>query len=210
MYSRYLKRLFDLIFALILTPLIIPILMICGLIIKLEDRGPVFYLGNRLGKNQNIFRMYKLRTMKVNAQDIRNPDGSTYNSANDPRLLKCGRIFRKFSFDELPQIFNVLKGDMSFIGPRPDLPDHINYYEGEEIRKLDVLPGISGYNQAYYRNATQWKDRLKNDVYYVNNITFLLDLKILFKTIRIIIFREGVYTNIETKSVEGVTRDERA
>lgn len=205
MYRRYLKRLFDIFLAFLLMPLIISVIVICGIIIKYEDRGPVFYLGNRLGKNQRIFKMYKLRTMKVNAQDIRNTDGSTYNSADDPRMTRCGRILRKFSFDELPQLFNVLKGDMSFIGPRPDLPDHINYYEGEEIRKLDVLPGISGYNQAYYRNASQWKDRLKNDVYYVNNITFLLDLKIFFKTIRIILGREGVYSERETNPVEGVS-----
>lgn len=205
LYRNYLKRPFDIILALLLMPLIIPVIAICGIIIKFEDKGPIFYLGNRLGKNQHIFKMYKLRTMKVNSQDIRNSDGSTYNSAYDPRMTRCGRVFRKFSFDELPQLFNVLKGDMSFIGPRPDLPDHINYYVGEEVRKLDVLPGISGYNQAYHRNSSLWKDRLKNDVYYVNNITLLFDLKIFFKTVRIILGREGVYAERETKQAEGVS-----
>ena len=90
------------------------------------------------------------------------------------------------------------------------MPDHINYYEGEEIRKLDVLPGISGYNQAYYRNKSPWKDRLKNDIYYVKNITFLFDLKILLKTIRIVLIHEGVYTKRETKPAEGVSSNGHA
>ncbi|AHM57299.1 putative sugar transferase EpsL [Peptoclostridium acidaminophilum DSM 3953] len=184
---------FDFVFALILMPLILPLIVLCGFLIKLEDRGPVFYLGKRLGKDKKIFKMYKLRSMKVNAPDIRNEDGSTFNSDNDYRLTRMGKLVRKTSLDELPQLINVLIGDMSFIGPRPDLPEHINYYEGEEIRKLEVLPGISGYNQAYFRNSAEWKDRLKNDVYYVDNISFWLDVKILFKTIESIVFKKGIY-----------------
>ncbi|WP_038602057.1 sugar transferase [Peptoclostridium acidaminophilum] len=193
MYKGYVKRMFDFVFALILMPLILPLIVLCGFLIKLEDRGPVFYLGKRLGKDKKIFKMYKLRSMKVNAPDIRNEDGSTFNSDNDYRLTRMGKLVRKTSLDELPQLINVLIGDMSFIGPRPDLPEHINYYEGEEIRKLEVLPGISGYNQAYFRNSAEWKDRLKNDVYYVDNISFWLDVKILFKTIESIVFKKGIY-----------------
>jgi undecaprenyl phosphate N,N'-diacetylbacillosamine 1-phosphate transferase len=117
-------------------------------------------------------------------------------------------VLRKTSLDELPQIFNVLKGDMSFIGPRPDLPEHINYYEGEEKRKLEVLPGISGYNQAYFRNSVEWKQRLKNDVYYVDNISFILDAKIIFKTIVGILMKKGIYSNIELGNKESVKSDE--
>lgn len=187
MYSKYIKRIFDILFAIILLPPVLFVIILFGFLIKLEDRGPVFYCGKRLGKNGKVFKMFKLRTMKVNAPDIRNPDGSTYNSIDDPRLTRIGKFLRKTSLDELPQIFNILKGDMSFIGPRPDLPDHIYYYEGDEIKKLDVLPGITGYNQAYHRNSVEWKKRLENDVYYINNISFILDLKILIRTIIIIL-----------------------
>jgi lipopolysaccharide/colanic/teichoic acid biosynthesis glycosyltransferase len=183
--------------------------LICGIFIKLEDRGPIFYCGKRLGKDGKVFRMYKLRSMKVNAPDLRNEDGSTYNSDDDPRLTRVGKIIRKTSLDELPQLFNVLKGDMSFIGPRPDLPEHMNYYEGNEVRKLEVLPGISGYNQAYYRNAAEWKQRLQNDVYYVNNISFWLDFKILFKTVEGVILRKGIYVTSQSDSAKGEDNNEQ-
>lgn len=193
MYKNHIKRILDITLALILMPFILFIIGICGLFIKIEDGGPIFYLGDRLGKGKKKFKMYKLRSMKVNAPDIRNEDGSTYNAEDDPRLTRVGRFIRRTSLDELPQIINVLIGDMSFIGPRPDLPEHLECYEGEEIRKLEVLPGISGYNQAYYRNSIEWKERLKNDIYYVDNISFWLDVKILFKTIGSIIFKKGIF-----------------
>lgn len=193
MYKRYIKRILDIIFSLLLMLFIVPIILVFGILIKIEDGGPIFYLGERLGKNKKVFKMYKLRSMKVNAPDIRNSDGSTYNAVNDPRLTKIGKFIRKTSIDELPQIINILKGDMSFIGPRPDLPEHLQCYENDEVRKLEVLPGVSGYNQAYHRNAVIWKERLKNDVYYVDHISFMLDIKILFRTIFIVILRRGVY-----------------
>ncbi len=209
MYKKYIKRLIDIIFSLILLPPVLLVILICGIFIKLEDRGPIFYCGKRLGKDGKVFKMYKLRSMKVNAPDLRNEDGSTYNSDDDPRLTKVGRILRKTSIDELPQLFNVLKGDMSFIGPRPDLPEHINYYEGDEVRKLDVLPGISGYNQAYYRNAAEWKQRLQNDVYYVDNISFWLDFKILLKTVEGVILRKGIYVTSQSDSGKGEDDNEQ-
>lgn len=184
---------FDIVFSFILMVFILPIILIFGILIKIEDRGPIFYLGERLGKDKKVFKMYKLRSMKVDAPDIRNKDGSTYNSADDLRLTKVGELIRKTSIDELPQIINILKGDMSFIGPRPDLPEHLYCYDKDEVRKLEVLPGVSGYNQAYHRNAVIWKERLKNDVYYVEHISFMLDFKILFKTIFVIVLRRGVY-----------------
>ena len=153
MYKKYFKRILDLALAIIALPIWFIILIVIGPLIYFEDKGPIFYNAPRLGKNGKIFKMYKFRSMKVNAPDIRNEDGSTFNSEDDPRLTKVGRILRKTSIDEIPQVLNVLKGDMSFIGPRPDLPEHKNYYEGNEIRKLEVKPWITGYNQAYYRNA---------------------------------------------------------
>lgn len=196
------KRLLDIIFALLLLIPVLCVVGICGLLIKLDDRGPTFYCGKRLGKKGHVFKMYKLRTMKVNAPDLRNSDGSTYNAQRDSRLTRIGGILRKISFDELPQIINILIGDMSFIGPRPDLPEHINLYVGNDLRKLEVLPGISGYNQANLRNSVEWKERLRNDVYYVNNISILLDLEILFKTFKVILRQEGIYTTAHS-SVKG-------
>jgi lipopolysaccharide/colanic/teichoic acid biosynthesis glycosyltransferase len=180
-----------------------PVILLCGILIKLEDHGPVFYIGKRLGKNKKIFKMYKLRSMKVNAPDIRNEDGSTFNSDKDPRLTRVGKFIRKTSLDELPQIINIMIGDMSFIGPRPDLPEHINYYSLDDMRKLEVLPGISGYNQAYYRNSAEWKDRLKNDTYYVDNISFLLDINIFIMTIKSVLMKKGIYNSKNKKGYDG-------
>jgi undecaprenyl phosphate N,N'-diacetylbacillosamine 1-phosphate transferase len=210
MYKRFIKRVFDFLFALILVLPITLVIVICALLIKLEDGGPVFFSGKRLGKNGKSFKMYKLRSMKVNAPDIRNNDGSTFNSNNDPRLTSIGKFIRKTSLDELPQILNVLVGDMSFIGPRPDLPEHIDYYEVEELRKLQVLPGVSGFNQAYFRNSAEWKQRLQNDVYYVDNISILLDIKILLKTLEVVAFRKGIYIPSKSRSMIGEGTNERS
>lgn len=194
---KYAKRFFDFLFSIILSVIMLSPMALCCFIIKIEDRGPFFYYGERLGKGGRVFQMYKLRTMRVNSPDIRNADGSTYNADNDPRLTCIGRILRKTSLDELPQIFNVLRGDMSFIGPRPDLPEHIFSYDCNEARKLEVRPGISGYNQVYYRNLAEWKQRLKNDVYYVDHISFFLDVKIFFKTIACILMCKGINSPIK-------------
>lgn len=159
----------------------------------LSDKGPIFYNAPRLGKNGKIFIMHKFRSMKSNAPDLRNEDGSTFNSEKDTRVTKIGRLLRKTSFDEIPQIINVLKGDMSFIGPRPDLPEHKKMYEGNEDRKLEIRPGITGLNQAYYRNAIPWKERIKIDINYIDNLTIFLDIKIIFKTVFTIIKKDNVF-----------------
>ncbi|MEF9864340.1 MAG: sugar transferase, partial [Christensenellaceae bacterium] len=167
--------------------------LICGIKIHGEDHGKIFYIANRLGKNGKVFPMYKLRTMKENAEDIRNEDGSTFNAEEDERLTKTGRFLRKTSIDELPQILNVLKGDMSFVGPRPDLPEHEQMYTDEERVKLDVKPGITGYSQAFFRNSIVWKNRLENDVFYVKNCSFKMDVHIIKGMIHLLIKKEGVY-----------------
>lgn len=123
MYERYIKRCLDVIFAVIALPIVLVVCIIFGALIWLEDRGTIFYLAKRRGKDGTIFNMYKLRSMKVNAPDIRNKDNSTFNSADDPRVTKIGKLMRKISVDELPQVFNILKGDMSWIGPRPVTTD---------------------------------------------------------------------------------------
>src|SRR5699024_7409155 len=160
-----------------------------------EDKGPLFYNAKRLGKDGNVFRMFKFRSMKVNAPDIRNEDGSTFNSEKDIRLTKIGGFIRKTSIDELPQIFNVLIGNMSFVGPRPDLPEQYNLYSEIDRKKLKVKQGFTGYNQAYFRNNVPWRERINNDVYYVENLSFLMDFNIIIKTILSVFLRKNVYSN---------------
>lgn len=180
-----------------LTPLSTGVVcIIFGALIWLEDRGTIFYLAKRRGKDGTIFNMYKLRSMKVNAPDIRNKDNSTFNSADDPRVTKIGKLMRKISVDELPQVFNILKGDMSWIGPRPVTTDRpLSEYDQKRKDRLKVKPGITGYTQAYYRNNISQEDKLALDAKYAQKVTFLGDLKIFFKTIETVVCRKNVYTN---------------
>jgi undecaprenyl phosphate N,N'-diacetylbacillosamine 1-phosphate transferase len=192
-YAKYIKRMLDLVIAVLSLIVVLPIITIIAVLIKLEDGGRIFFAGARLGKDAKIFKMLKLRSMKESAEDIRNTDGSTFNGEDDPRLTKIGKFIRKTSLDELPQVFNVIRGDMSIIGPRADLPDHLKLYTEEEYRKLDVKPGITGYTMAYYRNSITWEEKKKLDCYYVNNISFWFDLKIFFKTISTVLLRKNIY-----------------
>ncbi|NOU64533.1 sugar transferase [Paenibacillus sp. LMG 31461] len=203
MYRIVFKRIIDILLAILTLPFLIIILCIVGPIIYLEDKGPIYYNAPRLGKNGRVFMMYKLRSMKMNAADLRNADGSTFNAENDPRLTKIGKFIRKSSLDESPQLLNIINGDMSIIGPRPDLPEHEALYEGNEKRKLEVRPGVTGFNQAYYRNTIPWKERIQNDIYYVDHISFWLDIKIFLKTAVSVIKREDVFvTENSAKKVD--------
>lgn len=202
MYDKYIKRVIDIVIALIFLIPIVIINIILAFFIKLEDGGPVFYKAKRIGKYGKIFDMYKLRSMKVNAPDIRLKDGSTYNGDDDPRLTKFGKIARKTSIDELPQIYNVLKGDMSLIGPRPDSAYYLESYTDEEKIILNVRPGITGYNQAINRNSVGTKEKLQNDIYYVKHLSFLFDIKIIFLTINAVLKHKNVYrSDAESKTI---------
>ena len=192
MYVNFLKRVFDFLFALFALPFFCIIYIMLTPFYFFMDRGPMFYSGMRLGKNGKPFPMLKVRSMKVNAPDIRLKDGSTYNGDDDPRVTKLGGFLRKTSLDEIPQILNVLKGDMSWIGPRPDPTDWLDKYKDEERVFLNVRPGITGYNQAYYRNSADAQEKIDNDVYYAKNISFALDVKIILKTIKTVLFHENV------------------
>ncbi|MET3655498.1 sugar transferase [Sporosarcina psychrophila] len=201
MYKKLLKRVFDLILAIIALPFWFIILVIIGPIIYFQDKGTIFYNAPRLGKNGEIFKMYKFRSMKLNAPDFRNEDGSTFNSEDDPRLTNIGKFIRKTSLDETPQLLNLIKGDMSIIGPRPDLPEHRELYEGNEERKIEVRPGVTGYNQAYFRNTVPWKERIQNDIYYIDHLSWWLDIRIFFKTAESVLKREDVFvTDKDNKS----------
>ncbi|MBQ9162121.1 MAG: sugar transferase [Clostridia bacterium] len=196
MIYRFFKRFFDIVLSLIALPFVLLFIIIFAPIIYFTDKGPVFYNAPRLGRRGKVFKMYKLRSMKVNAPDLKNADGSTYNGENDPRVTKVGKFMRKTSIDEFPQFLNVLKGDMSFIGPRAHLTTHYTGYENLDERRqkrLDVRPGITGYSQAYYRNAATSDQKLDNDVYYVEHMSLWLDIKILFKTVFSVLKRENIY-----------------
>lgn len=198
MYKKFFKRAIDIVLSLIATPFVLLVIVIMAPFIYLEDRGPVFYNATRRGKNGKNFKMLKLRSMYVNSPDLKNPDGSTYNSDNDPRVTKIGRFMRKTSVDELPQILNVLIGDMSFIGPRPTLVT-VPYAELPEINKkrLQMRPGITGYAQAYYRNSISKEEKYEYDCFYVNNVTFRMDVKIILKTVISVLKRENINTVTE-------------
>lgn len=192
---KYVKRLLDIIFSLILAIPLVFIYIVVGLLIKLEDGGPVIHKGARIGKDCKKYYMYKFRSMKVNAEDIRNADGSTYNSKDDKRVTKIGKILRETSIDELPQIMNVLLGHMSFVGPRAGLWEMLDGYMPDEMGKMKVKPGITGYTQAYYRNSMPMREKRLKDAWYAENVSFLLDVKILFKTVATVLKRDSIYTN---------------
>ena len=192
MYIHFFKRIIDLVISLISLPFVLLIIIIITPFIWMDDRGPIFYAGKRIGLHGKTFGMLKFRSMKVNAPDIRLEDGSTYNGDDDPRVTKVGKFLRKTSLDEIPQFLNVLVGQMSLIGIRPDPLDWLEKYNEHERVILTVKPGITGYNQAYYRNSADGELKLKNDVYYAEHISFWLDVKIFFKTIKTVLFRENI------------------
>ncbi len=201
MYSKCFKRVLDIIVCIIALPLWAIVFIIIAPCIYFQDKGSIFYIAPRLGKDGKVFKMYKFRSMKMNAADIRNEDGSTYNAEDDARLTKIGKFIRMTSLDETPQILNVLKGDMSIIGPRPDLPEQQELYEGNEERKLEVRPGVSGYNQAYYRNTVPWKERIQHDIYYIDHLSLWFDIKIFFKTIVSVLKHKNIYV-VPTNNIE--------
>lgn len=206
-YQIVLKRLIDILLCIIILPIVLLITIPIAIAIKIEDGGPIFYKSRRIGKGFKEFNMLKFRSMKVNAPDIRNDDGSTYNSQNDSRVTRIGRFIRETSLDELPQFFNVLLGHMSLIGPRAGDVESKDTYEEDEKDKLLVRPGISGYTQAYYRNNLGVREKRLYDAWYAHNVTMWLDIKIIFKTIATVLKKENVYTNDE--SVKAKAEEER-
>ncbi len=193
LYERFGKRACDIAIALGALPVVGAVTAVCGAAIRAEDAGPIFYNAPRVGKDGREFIMYKLRSMKVDAPDLVMEDGSTYNGADDPRMTRVGAFMRKTSLDEIPQFINVLKGDMSVVGPRPDLKRETELYQGDESRKLIVRPGITGYAAVYGRNSLPWHDRLALDIEYVDNVSFALDAKVFAKTFATVFMQEGIY-----------------
>ena len=195
--SFILKRIFDTLVSGIVLIVLLPIFIIIGIFIKIDSRGPVFFVQKRAGKDGKIFKAYKLRTMVDKAVEM----GLGYEIAkDDSRITRVGKHLR-WGIDELPQLLNVFRGEMSMVGPRPALPHQVEKYSKQERRRLEVKPGITGWALINGRNRLTWPERIKLDIWYIDNWSLWLDLKILFKTVWVVIFkREGIYGK------DGVTR----
>lgn len=183
MYKKYGKRLLDLLIASIILIILWPILLLIAIIIKIDSKGPAIFKQVRTGKNGKEFTLYKFRSMSTS--------NNFYDVSKEDQITKVGRFIRKTSLDELPQLFNIIKGEMSFIGPRPWIIDYARLFTKHQKRRLEVLPGITGLAQCSGRNSLNIIDRINIDVEYVNNISLKLDLYIFFKTIKCVIKREG-------------------
>ena len=195
---KFFKRLFDILLSLLGFIITLPITIIVSILIKLTSKGPIFFKQERIGKNGKTFWMIKFRSMIVNAEHT---GSGCYSGENDPRVTKIGKFIRKTSIDEIPQFINILKGEMSFIGPRPVLTYHpwtIDKYTKEQFKRFDVLPGITGWAQVHGRKQVIWEERIKYDCYYVDNLSFLLDLKIVFMTIFQVLKNENNVNTIRT------------
>jgi lipopolysaccharide/colanic/teichoic acid biosynthesis glycosyltransferase len=189
------KRALDVVLSTAGGVLLTPLLLTVAIAVRLSSPGPILYRQRRLGYEGKPFTVLKFRSMFVNAPDIRNPDGSAFVGETDPRVTPVGRILRRTSLDELPQLFNVLKGDLSLVGPRPDQVDQIRYYTDREKKKLEVRPGITGLAQISGRNSITWEQRKALDVEYVERRSFWLDLRILFKTLPYLILRKDIHSD---------------
>ena len=209
-FSLYevIKRLIDIACSFLGVILLSPLFIIIAIIIKITSKGPVFFSQKRVGKNGKEFNMYKFRSMVVNAEELKEKlaaqnemSGPMFKMKDDPRVTKVGKFIRKTSIDELPQLWNVLKGDMSLVGPRALLVEYLQYYNSEQIRRHEVLPGLTGWAQINGRNSITWNEKFKLDVWYVDNWSLWLDVKIFFLTFWKVIKREGINQS-ETVTME--------
>jgi len=185
-YKNYLKRIADLCLSVIAFGLLLPFFLIVAILLFIANQGKPFFFQIRPGKNGKLFRIIKFKTMN----DKRGMNGELLSDA--VRLTPVGAFVRKTSLDEIPQLLNVIRGDMSLIGPRPLLPEYLPLYSEEQARRHQVRPGITGWAQVNGRNAISWEQKFRLDVWYVDNISFWLDLKIIFLTIKKVIVKEGI------------------
>ena len=186
LYEKFFKRRFDFIVSLIAVIVLLPLLFIIAVLVRVKLGSPVIFKQKRPGLNEKIFTLYKFRTMtdKKDEKGFLLPD--------EERLTRFGKFLRSTSIDELPGLINIIKGDMSIVGPRPLLVEYLELYNTEQIKRHEVRPGLSGYAQVNGRNALSWEERFKLDLIYVNNVTFRHDIEIILKTIFKVIKRDGI------------------
>jgi len=196
MYKRFIKTAFDFVIALVGFVMLIPLFVLVTIGLFFANQGKPFFFQKRPGKNEKIFRVIKFKTMN----DKKDVNGELLPDVN--RLTKLGVFVRRTSLDEIPQLFNVLKGDMSLIGPRPLLPEYLSLYTEEQKKRHNVKPGITGWAQINGRNAISWKKKFDYDVWYVENLSFFFDLKIFLKTFTKVFKREGISTQNEATTIK--------
>ena len=211
MYKNHVKRVFDICLSLTLLLILSPLLLFISLLIKLDSKGEVLFRQTRIGLNAKTFEIYKFRSMCVGAENM---GTGQYSFAGDPRVTRVGKFLRATSLDELPQLINILKGDMSFIGPRPPLTYHpweLSEYTPEQLRMFEVRPGMTGWAQVNGRKEVEWHERIRLNVEYVDNCSFAFDIKIFFKTIFQVLKNEDNLNHGETvikdEKEESVTTD---
>jgi bacterial sugar transferase family protein len=193
------KRVIDVIFASIALILLSPVFAIIAIAIKIDSKGPVFFTHKRIGKNGNIIKLYKFRSMVINAEELIKsftPEQmreykENYKLTNDPRITKVGKFLRKTSLDELPQLINIINGDLSIIGPRPVVADELEKYGVNKDKFLSVTPGLTGYWAANGRSNTTYEQRMEMELYYIDNLSLKMDIKVFFKTILSVLKKEG-------------------
>lgn len=191
-YQKYIKRILDIVLSLLAIIILSPVLLIVALLVRIKLGSPVIFTQNRPGKDEKIFKLYKFRSMT----DERDSDGNLLS--DDIRLTSFGRKLRSTSLDELPELFNILKGDMSIVGPRPLLVDYLDLYNEEQKHRHDVRPGLTGLAQVNGRNALSWEEKFELDVNYVDNTSFTNDIRIILDTIRVVFNKDGI--NSETSA----------
>jgi lipopolysaccharide/colanic/teichoic acid biosynthesis glycosyltransferase len=189
MYKKFIKRLFDIILSLIILILFCWLYLILAILVRTKLGSPILFKQARPGKDEKVFNMYKFRTMT----DERDENGNL--KPDEVRLTSFGKMLRATSLDELPEFFNILKGDMSFIGPRPLLVKYLPYYNERERLRHSVRPGLTGYAQAHGRNAISWEKKFEYDIYYVEHLTFITDVKVIIDTVKTVLSHEGVVLN---------------
>ena len=203
-YSKYIKRMIDSIFAVIACIILSPILLIVAILVRKKLGSPILFQQARPGKDGKIFYMYKFRSMT----NERDENGNLLS--DEIRLTAFGKKLRSTSLDELPELFNILKGDMSFIGPRPLLVKYLPLYDERQKHRHDVKPGITGYAQVNGRNAISWEEKFEKDIWYVEHISLWIDIKILFKTVAVVLGRKGISseTAATMEEFKGTSKEE--
>jgi exopolysaccharide biosynthesis polyprenyl glycosylphosphotransferase len=193
-----LKRVLDVVFSSLALLVLSPLLVAIAIAVKLDSPGPVFYYSDRIGKKGRVFRCVKFRTMVRDAEKLRaemmhmnERDGVLFKIAKDPRITRLGRFLRRYSLDELPQFFNVLRGDMSIVGPRPPLASEVLEYKLNHLRRLDVTPGVTGLWQVQARRDPSFDSYISLDVTYIENWSLMLDLKIIARTVAVVLAGTG-------------------
>jgi lipopolysaccharide/colanic/teichoic acid biosynthesis glycosyltransferase len=191
MYQAFVKRISDIVFSALGLLVLSPLFLLIAILVRCTSKGPVIFRQERLGRDAKVFRICKFRTMAENSEHT---GSGVYSDRNDSRVTKVGRILRATSLDELPQLWNILRGDMSFIGPRPPLTYHpwtIDRYSEEQLRMFRVRPGITGWAQVHGRRELEWHERLRLNVWYADHVSFALDMKIIFLTVGVLLSGKG-------------------